>query len=182
MEAIQKPRSKTTEIVFGGVFVVLMAICSWISVPTAVPFTLQTFAVFIAVETLGGRLGTMSVIVYLILGAIGVPVFAGFSGGLGILLGSTGGYLIGFVFSALVMWVIEGIFGRKPVVSILAMLAGLLVCYLFGTLWFMMVYSRSNGAVSLLTVLGWCVFPFIIPDLAKIGLAYLLSQRIRKLL
>ena len=65
---------------------------------------------------------------------------------------------------------------------ILAMLAGLLVCYLFGTLWFMMVYSRSNGAVSLLTVLGWCVFPFIIPDLAKIGLAYLLSQRIRKLL
>jgi len=122
------------------------------------------------------------VIVYLILGANGIPVFAGFSGGLGVLLGSTGGYLIGFVFSALVMWAIEGIFGRKPVVSILAMLAGLFVCYLFGTLWFMMVYARSNGAVSLLTVLGWCVFPFIIPDLAKIGLAYLLSQRVRKLL
>ncbi|MBQ9065581.1 MAG: biotin transporter BioY [Blautia sp.] len=178
MEAVT--RSKTTDIVYTGMFVVLIAICAWINVPMAVPFTLQTFGVFMAVETLGGRRGTLAVLVYILLGAAGVPVFAGFSGGIAPLFGSTGGYIIGFLFSALVMWAIESLFGHKPLVTILAMLAGLLVCYLFGTIWFMVVYSRSGSTASLLTVLGWCVFPFIIPDLAKIGLAYLLSQRVKK--
>ena len=177
MEAI--PKNKTFDLVYTGMFVVLIAICSWISVPTAVPFTLQTFGVFMAVETLGGKRGTMAVLVYLLLGAAGVPVFAGFSAGAGVLFGSTGGYLIGFVASALVMWMIEQAFGHSAIVSILAMLAGLFVCYAFGTVWFMAVYARSGGSASLLTVLGWCVFPFIIPDLAKIGLAFLLSNRIR---
>ena len=60
------------------------------------------------------------------------------------------------------------------------MLAGLLVCYAFGTLWFMAVYAGTTGSVGLITVLGWCVIPFIIPDLIKIGLAYILAGRIRK--
>ena len=96
---------KTKDIVFIGIFAALMAICSWISIPTTVPFTLQTFAVFMAVGVLGGKRGTLSVLVYILLGAIGVPVFAGFAGGLGILTGSTGGYILGFLFSALIMWV-----------------------------------------------------------------------------
>ena len=117
---------------------------------------------------------------YVLLGAVGVPVFAGFSGGIGSLLGNAGGYIIGFIFSALVMWAIESVFGRKPVVQIISMIIGLIVCYAFGTAWFMFAYTRSTGPVGLMAVLGWCVFPFIIPDLIKIALAYVLSGKVRK--
>ena len=81
-----------------GLFAVVIAICSWISIPTVVPFTLQTFAVFLAVAILGGKRGTLSVIVYVLLGADGLPVFSGFKGGFGVLLNTTGGYIIGFIF------------------------------------------------------------------------------------
>ena len=173
-------RSRTYDIVYIGMFVVVMAICSWISIPMAVPFTLQTFGVFMAVLVLGGKRGTLAVLVYILAGAIGMPVFSGFKGGAGALLGSTGGYILGFLFTALVMWAIEKFFGNKPVVTIISMLVGLLVCYAFGTAWFMVVYARANGPVGLMTALGWCVFPFIIPDLVKIALAYVLSGQIRK--
>ena len=104
MNTMAAAKSKTYDLVYIAVFAVLMAVCSWISVPTAVPFTLQTFAVFMAVGVLGGRRGTMSVALYIILGAVGVPVFAGMTGGIGILTGTTGGYIVVFLFSALVMW------------------------------------------------------------------------------
>ena len=163
MSTIAATRSKTYDIVYIAVFAVIMAICSWISIPTAVPFTLQTFGVFVAVGVLGGKRGTLSILVFILLGAIGVPVFAGFSGGIGVLAGTTGGYIIGFLFSALVMWAMEKLPGKKSVMQIVSMIVGLIVCYAFGTAWFMIVYSRANGAVGLATVLGWCVIPFIIP-------------------
>ena len=170
----------TRDIVYTGMFVVLIAICSWISIPTAVPFTLQTFAVFMAVLVLGGKKGTLAVIVYLILGAAGMPVFSHFTGGFGILAGSTGGYLFGFVLTAVIMWVMEPIGRGKPWIRILSMLIGLAACYTVGTIWFMAVYGRSTGPISVMTALGWCVFPFVIPDLIKIGLAYTLSPVLRK--
>ena len=167
MSTVAATRSKTYDIVYIAVFAVIMAICSWISIPAAVPFTLQTFGVFIAVGILGGKRGTLSVLVFILLGAIGVPVFAGFSGGIGVLAGTTGGYIIGFLFSALVMWAMEKLPGKKAVMQIVSMIVGL-------------IYSRANGAVGLATVLGWCVIPFIIPDIIKIVLAYGLSRKLRK--
>ena len=148
MSTIAATRSKTYDIVYIAVFAVIMAICSWISIPTAVPFTLQTFGVFVAVGVLGGKRGTLSILVFILLGAIGVPVFAGFSGGIGVLAGTTGGYIIGFLFSALVMWAMEKLPGKKSVMQIVSMIVGLIVCYAFGTAWFMIVYSRANGAVG----------------------------------
>lgn len=171
---------RTRDLVLTAIFAALIAICSWISIPAAVPFTLQTFGVFMAVEMLGGKRGSLAVLVYLLLGAVGLPVFAGFTGGMGIIMGSTGGYIVGFLFGALVMWLIETLLPRSTVTSILSMLAGLLVCYALGTAWFMLVYAKDNGPVGLMTVLGWCVFPFIIPDLVKIALAWLLSRRLRR--
>ena len=181
-QTITAERSKTYDIVYIGVFAVLIAICSWISIPTLVPFTLQTFAVFLAVGVLGGKRGTMAVLVYVLLGAIGVPVFAGFSGGIGIILNNTGGYIIGFILSALVMWLMERVLGRKLWVQGVSMVLGLLACYAVGTIWFMVVYARDTGAVGLATVLGWCVIPFIIPDVIKIALALVLSRRISKVI
>lgn len=173
-------KGRTYDMAYIAVFAVLIAICSWISIPTAIPFTLQTFAVFLAVTVLGGRRGTMAVAVYVLLGAIGVPVFAEFTGGLGILLRSTGGYLIGFIFAALVMWLMERLFGRKIWVQAVSMALGMVTYYTFGTIWFMQVYMRTTGDVGLITVLGWCVIPFVIPDVVKSALALTLGNRLRK--
>lgn len=180
MSTVAATRSKTYDIVYIAVFAVIMAICSWISIPTTVPFTLQTFGVFIAVGILGGKRGSLSVLVFIILGAIGVPVFSGMTGGMGVLLGSTGGYIIGFLFSALVMWAMEKLPVKNSFTQILSMILGLIVCYAFGTVWFMVVYSRANGPVGLAAVLGWCVIPFIIPDLVKIAVAFGLSKKLKK--
>lgn len=180
MSTVAVQRSKTYDIVYIAVFAVIMAICSWISIPAAVPFTLQTFGVFIAAGVLGGKRGTLSVLVFILLGAVGIPVFANFSGGIGVLAGPTGGYIIGFLFSALVMWAMEKLPGKKSIMQIVSMVVGLVVCYAFGTAWFMVVYGKANGPVGLVTALGWCVFPFIIPDFIKIALAYVLSRKLRK--
>lgn len=180
MSTVAVQRSKTYDIVYIAVFAVIMAICSWISIPAAVPFTLQTFGVFIAAGVLGGKRGTLSVLVFILLGAVGIPVFANFSGGIGVLAGPTGGYIIGFLFSALVMWAMEKLPGKKSIMQIVSMVVGLVICYAFGTAWFMVVYGKANGPVGLVTALGWCVFPFIIPDFIKIALAYVLSRKLRK--
>lgn len=179
-------KGKTYDMAYIAVFTVLIAICSWISIPTVIPFTLQTFAVFLSIAVLGGRRGTLAVTIYVLLGAIGVPVFAEFTGGLGIILRNTGGYIIGFIFSALVMWLMESIFIKKLhvkhtlVIQAVSMVLGLLACYAAGTVWFMFVYMKDAGPVGLTTVLGWCVIPFIIPDTVKIALALMLGNILRK--
>ena len=177
MEAV-KQRSKTYDLVYISILVVLITVCSWISIPLTVPVTLQTFGVFTAVGLLGGKRGTLAVLVYILMGAIGIPVFSGFTGGIGILAGTTGGYIVGFLFSALLMWGMEKLFGKDTKVLAGSMILGLAVCYAVGTLWFMAVYAASSGAVGIFTVLGWCVFPFIIPDIAKIVLALILTKRL----
>lgn len=180
MSTVAASKSKTYDMAYIAIFAVLMAVCSWISIPTTVPFTLQTFGVFMAVGILGGKKGTLAVLVYILLGAIGVPVFAGMSGGLGVLLNNTGGYIVGFLLSALIMWGMEKLWGKKPAVQVISMIVGLAACYAMGTIWFMAVYTRNTGTVGFGTVLGWCVIPFIIPDLVKIALAFVLSRRLRK--
>ena len=177
-----KEMMRVTDLVYIAIGAALIAICSWISIPTAVPFTLQTFAVFFVLLLLGGERGTLSTIVYVLLGAIGLPVFAGFSGGFGILLGSTGGYILGFLFIGLIYILFTRLMGKKIVIRVAALILGLAVCYAFGTAWFMHVYMQSSGEVGLITVLGWCVFPFILPDLLKLALAVVISKRIEPLI
>lgn len=174
--------SKILDMIYIALFAVVMAICAAIAIPATVPFTLQTFGVFVAVGLLGGKRGSLSVLVYILLGAVGIPVFANLTGGIGILLGNTGGYIIGFLFSALAMWAMEKLMGKKTWVLALSMVVGLIVCYAFGTAWFMVVYMRTKGAVGLWTVLGWCVIPYIIPDLIKIALALLVTDRVKKVI
>lgn len=171
---------KTKDLALCALFAALIAVCAWISIPATVPFTLQTFAIFAALGLLGGKRGTVAVAVYLLLGAIGVPVFAGFQGGIGALLGTTGGYLLGFLLTALIEWGMEARFGSKTGVFLLSAVLGMLVCYAFGTVWYLVVYARTKGAISLATALGWCVVPFLIPDAVKIALAVLLRGRLKR--
>lgn len=162
-----------------AVSIALIAICSWISIPTVIPFTLQTFAVCLTAALLGPRTGTAAVAAYILLGALGVPVFSGFRGGPGVLLGPTGGYILGFVLTALVVGLAARRWQDSWLPLLLAMAAGILLCYAFGTVWFMLVYSAPSGPVSLGTALSLCVLPYLIPDAVKAGLAVFLARRLR---
>ena len=160
----------------------LIAVCSWISVPTVVPFTLQTFAVFAVAGLFGMKRATLSMVVYILLGAIGVPVLAGMQGGFDKIIGSTGGYIIGFLLIAMIVGFASDTFGRKAVPLSVSMLVGLAVCYIFGTAWFMFVYSRTSGPIALGAALAWCVLPYLIPDAVKIVLAAFLTGRLTPIL
>lgn len=169
---------KTRELAFTGILAALIAVCSWISIPTAVPSTLQTFAVFLTLGLLGGRLGTLAVTVYLLLGAVGLPVFAGFHGGLGAFLGATGGYLVGFLFTALTMWGAER-WLENPPPSFSVPPSWVRSCATCSAPSGTTRYTPAPpGRVGMFTVLGWCVFPFLLPDAVKLALAWLLSRRL----
>ena len=155
-----------------SLFAALMAICAWICIPVSdIGITLQTFGVFLALLMLGGKWGSISILLYLLLGAVGLPVFSGFRGGPGHLLGVTGGFLWGFLISGLVYWALEKT-GKLP-----AMIASLLFCYLCGCIWF---YGYSGGGVGF--ILLRCVVPYLIPDILKLWLAQSLSKRLRKVI
>ena len=149
-----------------SLFAALTAVCAWISVPVFdIAFTLQTLGIFLSLGLLGGKRGSWAIFLYLLLGAVGMPVFSGFRGGIGVLAGVTGGFaLAGPVYRLLER------FGRLP-----AMVIAQLVCYLCGCLWF---YLYAGGGLWL--ILLRCVFPFLLPDAAKIALAYILSRRLAR--
>jgi len=140
-----------------------------------VPLSLATFAVYLAAALLGPKKGVFSVLVYLLLGMIGLPVFSGFSGGIGVLVGPTGGYLTGYVLCALVTGLLMG----RGVNNILAMVLGTLVCYSLGTLWFMIVMKSTYTFVQALLV---CVVPYLIFDAVKILAVAAVAAPIRKIL
>lgn len=171
---------KTLDLTYIALCIALMAICAWITIPASVPFTLQIFGIYATLGLLGGKRGTIAIGVYLLAGAIGLPVFSGFTGGFGHLVGTTGGYLISYLIVGLFYWFATNIFGKKLVPQAIIMLLGLVICYAFGTAWFVIVYSRVNGAIGVGAALAWCVIPFIIPDVAKIALALILSNRVSR--
>lgn len=150
-----------------------LAICAWISLRVGdTVFTLQTFGVALALLLLGGKWGTVCILLYLALGVVGLPVFSGFQGGIGILLGSTGGYILGFAIWGFVYWLVTALTGEKS--KLPALVLGLLACYLFGSFWFYHLYAPSLGAILLK-----CIVPYLLPDGAKLLLAWLLAKRIK---
>lgn len=192
-----KRKYETIDLAYMALGAVLIALCSWISIPAVVPFTMQTFAVFLVLLILGGRRGTMTIVVYVLLGAVGLPVFSQFGAGIGVLLGSTGGYILGFIFMGLTYRLVTGAAGRSRSGKVrwtgttgmgrsgkvrwteaAALVLGLLVLYAFGTAWYMFMYARTQGGAGLMSVLLLCVIPFVIPDLIKLALALALARRL----
>ncbi len=147
--------------------VAIITVCSYITVPgmgSMVPFTLQTFAVNAVCALLGWRRGSASVAAYILLGAVGLPVFSGMRGGYGVLMGPTGGYIIGFLPMALIVGFLYEKLRKKRALAWLSMLAGEIVMYVFGTAWFVIVYPSP---ISVPSALMMCVVPYIIPDIIK---------------
>ena len=93
-------------------------------------------------------------------------------------IAETGGYIAGFLLTGLIYWLFTRLLGQKTAVRVLGLLTGLLTLYAFGTLWYLAVYARTQGSAGLFTVLSWCVFPFVVPDLIKLELALLLARRL----
>ncbi len=166
-----KRKIATKDLVLTALFAALTTVLAQIQLPIGpVPFNLAVFGAFLAGMLLEPAWAAASMGVYMLLGAVGIPVFAGFMGGPAVLLGKTGGYVIGYIFIALATALAVKRSGKLPVIGA-AMLAGLLVCYGFGTAWFMAV----TGA-DLVSALGWCVLPFIVPDVCKGVLACVLGR------
>ena len=161
-----------------GLFAALLALCAWLSFPLAdMAITLQTFGVFLCLGILGGKRGTAAILVYLLLGAVGLPVFSGFRGGIGMLLGVTGGYLTGFLFCGLTYWLLTVIFPKYPLP---AMIAGLLVCYSFGSIWYYYMYTAAGSGATLGFIVTKCILPYLFPDTIKLLLAWHFSRKLKR--
>ena len=155
--------------------VALLTVCSWITVPFTVSFTMQVFAVFLIALLSDWRSSLCSVLLYLLLGICGLPVFAGFMAGPAALFRVTGGYLLGFLICAPVISKLCERFRDRTALLLLFMGASLALCYALGTLWFMLIYTDQ----SLLGAICICVLPFLFFDILKILLALLIAKRIR---
>ena len=161
-----------------GMFSAMLCLCAWLALPLGdVAITLQTFGIFLALGVLGGKRGTVVILMYLMLGATGVPVFSGFQGGIGALLGVTGGYLTGFLACGLIYWLLTALFPKQ---ELLAMATGLAVCYCFGSLWYYNVYITGDGAVTVGYIIIKCILPYLVPDIMKLFLAWKLSQKLKR--
>lgn len=163
-----------------ALFSALLTLCAWISIPTGdIAFTFQTFGVFLTLGLLGGKRGTAAIWVYLCMGAIGLPVFTGFRGGLGVLMGATGGYIAGFLALGLVFWLVTALFPGKTWANTLGFLLGLVCCYALGTGWFYFTWLQEGSSLSLGLILAKCVLPYLLPDVIKLWLALVLTKRIK---
>ena len=155
-----------------AVFAAVNCICAWLSAGSGVVFTMQSFGICLCLQLLGGRWGTVSILLYLLLGAAGLPVFSGFRGGIGALTGPTGGFLLGFLAMGLVYWLLEA-FTKKPLPGLLA---GFLVLYACGTAWFGLIYGPQGGFGEILLT---CVVPYLLPDGIKLALSVYLARRLK---
>ena len=171
-------KTKTSDLVTVSLCAALMCVCSWIQFPSAVPFTLQTFAVFLTATAFGTKKSLLSTLIYILLGAVGLPVFSGFQGGVGALVGPTGGFILGFIPAVLVIGFLSEKVRRKFIPQTLCCVAGLVICYLTGFLCYGTVYANGNFRSAFFV----CILPFIISDILKILLAVTVSQRIRKII
>ena len=149
-----------------AVMTAVICVLAPLSIPIGpVPISFTNLAILLALYILGTKMGTLSFLCYLVLGMVGLPVFSGFTGGLGKLLGPTGGYLIGFIPLAIISGLsLEKL--RSKAAQFVGLVAGVAVCYAFGTAWFCF-----EAGVGLQKALSLCVIPFIPGDIAKILIA-----------
>lgn len=194
-KATPAKKSFLRDICYIALFAAIITVCSYLAIPIGeISVTLQTFAVCAAAGLLGWKRGVLSVVIYILLGICGIPVFSGFKNFYALLGGASAGYVIGFLFTALLTgFATDNLhkIGDKAknktlgqitelIMLVIAMIIGVAVCYFFGTFWFMTVYKGSVSAENLQTALTFCVYPFIVPDLIKIIIAAILVNRLKR--
>ena len=174
--AVDNQKIRTKQMVLIALMTAVTCVLGPLSIPlpfSPVPISLTNFAIFLAIFVLGMKNGTISFIIYLLLGAVGVPVFSSFRGGFQVLAGPTGGYLIGFILLALIMGFALDHFDRKLVPTIIGMIIGMAVCYAFGTVWLAKLLSLSFKEGLMMGVI-----PYLAGDAAKIIIAAIVGPRL----
>lgn len=174
--AVDNQKIRTKQMVLIALMTAVTCVLGPLSIPlpfSPVPISLTNFAIFLAIFILGMKSGTISFIIYLLLGAVGVPVFSSFRGGFQVLAGPTGGYLIGFIFLALIMGFALDHFDRKLVPTIIGMIIGMAVCYAFGTVWLAKLLSLSFKEGLMMGVI-----PYLAGDAAKIIIAAIVGPKL----
>lgn len=188
-------RRAVTDVCYIGVFVAIIAVCAQIAIYVGeIPYTLQTLAVCLAAGLLGLKRGVTCVFVYVLMGIFGIPVFSGYKNFYALIGGASAGYVVGFVFTAgIVGFTSDRLrkIGDKTknktasqiiqlAVLVLSMVIGVVLCYAFGTLWFMFVYKGSVTTQNLQIALAYCVYPYVIADAVKIAVAAILVNRLKR--
>jgi biotin transport system substrate-specific component len=180
-------RRESRNAAYIGLGAALLAVCAWVAIPMpiGVPFTLQTLGLCVAVGLLGGRRGTIAVAVYLLMGGLGLPVFAGFGGGFGVLTGATGGYLWGMLPAAAAMGGLLARYHRRagdlrpPFGGYVGTFSlGAVIGYAVGAAWYVFLYARGTGARGIAVTVASCVLPYLVPDAVKILLAARICRRL----
>lgn len=172
-------KSKTKSMLYISLGATFIALCSWLTIPFPIPFTMQTFAIFFLLNVLGGRIGGLSVLFHIAMGLIGLPVFSGFKSGISALLSPTGGYIIGFALIGALYFALYAILKKNRIVDMLMPYVCLTLCYGVGTAWYMN-YVSAEGRIDLLSALAVCVLPYIVPDIIKMILATFTGNKLRK--
>ena len=173
--------TRTLDMIQIALFSAVLTVCSWVTIPipfSLVPITLGTMGAALAGTVLGPGKGCASVIIYLTLGAMGIPVFHGFTGGLGVIAGPTGGYLIGYISIALIAGIVtKEKDGREPsaVKTAIEAALGILSCYVLGTAYYIFLTHTGIGSALML-----CVIPFLPGDALKIAAVCFLTKPLRR--
>lgn len=172
-----KNKISTNTMVMVAMFAAVLAVLSQIAIPmpSGVPVTLQTFAVALTAAVLGGKRGTMATTIYILLGAVGVPVFTGFKGGVGAIAGMTGGFIYGFLFMVVLCGV--AVSQKNIVLKVILSGAGLLLCHFTGTLQFSILSGQGFWESALLVSI-----PYLIKDVVSIVAAFMVGAILRKAL
>ncbi len=165
----------TKKMIITGMFAAVIAILAQISIPlpSGVPITLQTFAVALTGAVLGAKLGTLATLIYILLGAVGVPVFAGLKGGLGVIVGKTGGFIWGFLFLALLCGI--GASMKQKAAGWMPGILGLAVCHVLGVAQFAVLTGMGLWEGALLVSV-----PYLLKDICSVALAYVLGLQVKK--
>ena len=172
---------KVKDLTVVALFVAIVSLCSFITMYFGtIPLTLQLLGVFCATDVLGPKRSFAAVVCYLLLGAVGLPIFNGFTGGLGNLFGATGGFLLSFLFVPPVVGLICR-FKKNFVMFALGNFVGIIVCHICGVLWYWLVFIGDISFDGLLSSLLTCSLPFLLPDIIKAIVAAFLSDRVRKI-
>ena len=162
-----------------ALFSVIILICSRIAIPTVIPFTMQSFGVFLTLGILGGKKGCLSLLLYLTLGLIGIPISATGEAGFALFVGPTAGYFIGWILCGIIFWIFESRMGNRNKTRLIFLSLGTVLCYISGTVWFVFVYAY-NTPIGLWSALCYYVFPFVFFDAAKLIIANIIADKLHK--
>lgn len=168
---------KTHDLTITAIFSAIICILSVITVPIGtIPISLSLFAIILTAISLGAKRGVLTVIVYILIGSLGIPVFSGFKGGFHILFGPTGGFIFSYIFVALIMSFVSQKTNKKLTLFLFSLLS-LAICYLIGSFQYAII-----SKVSFYNSLSVCIYPFIVFDILKALLAVNIGLKLKKII